>query len=176
MENQNLKLEFATAADVHEISALVNSAYRGESSKQGWTTEADLLGGQRTDPETLEKSLSVPCNFVFTYRENGEMKACVNLMQKESSCYLGMLTVKPTLQKSGLGRKVLSAAEEIARRQFGSKEMYMTVITIREELISWYERCGYRRTGEFENFPYGDEKFGIPKRPDLKFEILRKRL
>jgi ribosomal protein S18 acetylase RimI-like enzyme len=84
--------------------------------------------------------------------------------------------VRPELQGAGLGRVVLAEAERIAREEWGVREMHMTVIHLREDLIAWYERRGYRRTGEMSPFPYDDQRFGIPRRDDLQFELLVKAL
>jgi ribosomal protein S18 acetylase RimI-like enzyme len=166
----------AQSADVPALHALVNSAYRGDSSRQGWTTEADLLGGQRTDAEGLREVIAAEGSVVLLLEEGGVLLACVNLRRREDSAYLGMLTVKPDLQARGTGRKMLEIAEAFVRREWKSARIEMTVIRQRDELIAWYERRGYRRTGHFEPFPYGDARFGLPKRPDLEFEVLEKRL
>ena len=87
-----------------------------------------------------------------------------------------MFSVRPGLQGSGLGRFMLTTAENFARAEWKCIKMEMTVISIRAELIAWYERRGYHRTGRFKPFPYGDARFGIPKRDDLQFELLEKLL
>lgn len=158
----------------------VNSAYRGDSSRVGWTTEADLLGGQRIDLDgvrTLIARGAVDGGAVVLVHEDAEgLAACVALEPDGASCYLGMLTVRPRSQTRGLGRRLLAAAEQFARRRFGTREMHMTVIVQRVDLIAWYERRGYRRTGRRRPFPYGDPRFGLPKRPDLAFEVLSRTL
>ncbi len=167
----------ATAPDAPAINALVNSAYRGESSRAGWTTEADLLGGQRVDVERIEEIIATPGSVILIHERDGAPIACVLLERtSDTQCYLGMLTVKPALQGDGIGRRMLDAAERWAIEAWESRVMHMTVITLRTELIAWYERCGYRRTGKRQPFPYGDERFGRPKRPDLVFEVLTKAL
>ena len=167
----------ATAADAFAINDLVNSAYRGDSSRAGWTTEADMLGGQRVDVERIEEIIATPDSVILIHERDGSPIACVLLERRsETQCYLGMLTVKPTLQGDGLGRRMLDAAERWAIEVWSSRVMHMTVITLRTELIAWYERRGYRRSGKREPFPYGDERFGLPKRPDLVFEVLTKPL
>jgi len=166
----------ATAADAPAVAALVNSAYRGESSKAGWTTEADLLGGQRVDGARLVEMIMTPDNVILLFEADGALLGCVHLERTGEDCYLGMLTVKPTSQGGGLGRQLLEAAERWAIEHWFSRIMHMTVITQRAELIAWYERRGYRRTGERKPFPYGDERFGLPRRDDLVFDVLRKQL
>ena len=169
-------LRVADAADADTLAALINSAYRGESSKRGWTTEADLLGGQRTDPDTLRKTIADKRNAILLVEEEGAPVCCVFLQRKADGAYLGMLTVKPELQARGLGKRLVAAAEQWARGAWQAKTIEMTVIQKRRELIAWYERRGYANTGRTEPFPYGDEKFGLPKVDDLEFVILEKSL
>lgn len=166
----------AAAADAPALAALVNSAYRGDSSRAGWTTEADLLGGQRIDVERLAETIAAPGNVILLHERDQVLVACVHLERTGDDCYLGMLTVRPTMQRSGLGRQLLEAAERWAVEQWGSRSMQMTVIVQRIELIAWYERHGYGRTGERRPFPYGDERFGLPRRADLAFVVLSKPL
>lgn len=166
----------ATSADVEALAALVNSAYRGDSSRAGWTTEAGLLDGQRTDPESLRAALAAPGTVILVFEEADRLDACVHLERRGDGCYVGMLTVRPTLQAGGLGRRLLAAAEDFAREEWQARAAQMTVIVQRSELIAWYERRGYARTGESRPFPYGDPRFGLPRRDDLRFEVLEKLL
>jgi predicted N-acetyltransferase YhbS len=164
----------AQLADIPALDTLVNSAYRGNSSRQGWTTEADLLDGIRTDREALVQMLQEPGTTILVhYTESGRLTGCVYLKNKGTSLYLGMLTVAPTEQNQGLGKKMLTAAEQQARTE-GCTSIRMTVISVRAELIAWYERHGYRATGETEPFP-DDPRFGIPKQK-LQFIVLEKPL
>ena len=184
-----LALRAARREDAEALSALVNSAYRGDSSRVGWTTEADLLGGQRTDPDALRESIEqgeTMGDRVLLVHEAVQpsgpaggsaalaIDACVQLERHGDEAYLGMFTVRPTLQGGGLGRRLLAGAEQDARRRWGVTAVHMTVIAQRAELIAWYERRGYRATGETAPFPYGDARFGEPLRPDLHFVVLRK--
>ncbi|HEY8269713.1 MAG TPA: GNAT family N-acetyltransferase [Pseudobdellovibrionaceae bacterium] len=160
-----------------EISELVNSAYRGEGAKKGWTTEADLLSGQRTDVASI-RHLIEKDNSVMLLAENensGKLEGCVHLEKHDEKCYLGMLTVKPTLQRQGLGAMLLEEAEAFAQF-WDCTSIYMTVIAQRTELIQWYEKHGYKNSGENKSFPYGDERFGIPKLQDLYFVVLEKKM
>ena len=173
----------ARTADLPEVARLVNSAYRGEAARQGWTHEADLLDGQRTDPVFLAEQLAGPDpSVVLCLREadTGPILACVflELVRGDTDaarCDLGMLTVSPALQARGLGRILLTGAEDFARI-WGAAALMITVISARQELIAWYERRGFRRTGETEPFPYEDERFGLPKSDDLQFLLLSKTL
>jgi ribosomal protein S18 acetylase RimI-like enzyme len=176
MPQKPLVTRAATAADAPELVALINSAFRGESSKTGWTTEADLLGGQRVDVERLAETIAAAHHVVLLHEQNDELVGCVQLQRTGDDCYLGMLTVRPGLQGAGLGRQLLEAAERWAIAHWSSRSMRMSVIVQRVELIAWYERRGYRLTGERKPFPYGDARFGLPRRADLVFEVLWKNL
>jgi ribosomal protein S18 acetylase RimI-like enzyme len=171
-----LKVRQAAIDDAPALVALVNSAFRGESSRAGWTTEDHLVGGQRIDVERLSETLSQPDVAILVYEEAGVPVASLLLERTGEDCYLGMMTVRPTAQGQGLGRQMLETAERWAVAHWSSKSMHMTVIAQRSELIAWYERRGYRRTGERKPFPYGDERCGLPKRDDLEFEVLSKSL
>jgi GNAT superfamily N-acetyltransferase len=166
----------ATLADVPAIHALVESAYRGESSRAGWSTEADLLGGQRTDAEDIRSCVERERSLVILLERDGALVACAHVAVEDGAGYFGMFSVRPTLQGGGIGKVVLAEAERIARDEWKLTEMRMTVIDVRDELIAFYERRGYHRTGVKKPFPYGDERFGLPKRDDLRFEVLAKQL
>ncbi|MFC4502789.1 MULTISPECIES: GNAT family N-acetyltransferase [Streptomyces] len=166
----------ATDADVDALVALVESAYRGDDSRAGWTTEADILQGQRTDPEGVREVIKSPDSRLLTVEREGRVVACCQLEHRGDHAYFGMFAVSPTLQGAGLGKVVIAEAERQAREIWGATEMHMTVISVREDLIAWYERRGYRRTGRTSPFPYGDERFGIPQRADLEFELLVRKL
>lgn len=166
----------AGASDVGEVVRLIQSAYRGESSRAGWTTEADLLGGQRTDAEEVDSVIATPCGFMLVGRQEGALVACAQLERRGDEAYFGMFAVDPRRQGSGLGSALLAEAERAARDDLGARALHMTVIRQREDLIAWYGRRGYERTGETRPFPYGDERYGLPRRPDLEFVVLAKPL
>ncbi|MEO3784079.1 GNAT family N-acetyltransferase [Actinocorallia sp. B10E7] len=169
-------LREAVPGDAPAVVALVESAYRGDASRTGWTTEADLLDGQRTDTAAVLEIIEAEDSRVLLVERDGVTTACCQLERRGEIAYFGMFAVRPSLQGSGLGRHVLALAEREARAFWGVREMQMTVISVRAELIAWYERRGYRRTGESRPFPYGDERFGVPRRPDLEFIVLTKPL
>jgi len=161
--------------DVALVVELVESAYRGDSSRAGWTTEADILGGQRTDPQAVLEVIRDPQSvLLLAFSGGGTVEACCHVERYDDYAYFGMFAVRPTLQGGGLGKAVLAEAERLVVERWGVSEMHMTVISVREELIAWYERRGYRRTGKMSPFPYGDERFGLPKRDGLEFELLVK--
>jgi DNA-binding MarR family transcriptional regulator len=168
----------AEVADLPTIVALMNRAYRG-SGTSGWTTEAEYITGNRTtEPLLREDVASKPHASLLTWRDLGEgkLKGCVWLEPLgNDSWYLGSLTVDPERQNEGLGHAVLSAAEEWTRER-GGKRVQITVVNVREALIAWYRRRGYRETGETQPFPYGDDRFGTPQRDDLSFVVLEKDL
>lgn len=166
----------AADADVPALVALIESAYRGDSSRTGWTTEADILQGRRTDPDGVRRVVEAPGSRLLVVERDGELVACCQLEHRGEAAYFGMFAVRPGLQGAGLGKVIIAEAERTVRESWGVREMHMTVISVREELIAWYERRGYRRTGELSPFPYGDERFGIPQRDDLAFELLVKDL
>ncbi|MFI9048835.1 GNAT family N-acetyltransferase [Streptomyces sp. NPDC053427] len=172
------ELTFRTAvdADIPELVGLIESAYRGDASRAGWTTEADLLEGQRTDPDGVAAVVRAESGRLLLAERDGELIACCQLEHRGDHAYFGMFAVRPALQGGGLGKVIIAEAERTAQTLWGAREMRMTVIRQREELIAWYERRGYRRTGELTPFPYGDDRFGIPQRADLEFELLVKAL
>ena len=165
-------ITIATIEDIEALNKLVHSAYRGESSKKGWTSEADLLGGIRTSEKDLLDTIQTPKTFIFKYLESEKILGCVMLAEKENAVYLGMLTVSPDLQGGGIGKKLLNYAEIFALEK-GIFKIEMTVISVRSELIAWYERHGYVRTGETKPFPMDDPNFGEPKQ-FLEFVMMEK--
>jgi ribosomal protein S18 acetylase RimI-like enzyme len=162
----------ATQEDVPELVALINGAYRGEGAKKGWTTEADLLDGTRTDDVHLAKLIGDPGGVLLKCLNDEErIIGCVNLQKHGNKLYLGMLTVSPELQGGGVGKRMLEAATDYAGQQ-QCAAIYMTVISVRHDLIAWYERHGYKKTGERKPFPVGPA-FGIQKQP-LEMIVLEK--
>lgn len=171
----------ATLADVPAVLALVEGGYRGESAKRGWTHEADLLGGQRTDADAIADIINDPRQTLLLLEQSDALVGCVLIADKgerggDRIAYLGMLTVDPALQAGGHGRTLLQDGERYAVQAFGATVMEMTCIKSRTELIAWYLRRGYHDTGREEPFPLDDPRFGLPKTRDLVFVVLAKRL
>lgn len=167
----------ATAADVPALQALVESAYRGESARQGWTHEADLLGGQRTDADALATAIANPEHVILLARDDDTLVGCVEISRAAAGrAYLGLLSVAPDRQGGALGKALIAAAETEGQARFGATHIEMTVIRQRAELIAYYERRGYAPTGETRPFPYGDTRFGEPRVADLIFVVLEKPL
>jgi len=166
----------AVPADVPALVALVNDCYRGDASRQGWTTEADLLDGQRVDADGMAELLGRTNTIVLVAEADGLLVACCELRRGVNGAYFGMFSVRPGVQGGGLGGKVLAEAERTAVDAWGCRLMRMKVLKQRPELIAWYERRGYTGTGKTEPFPYGDETFGLPRRADLAFVELTREL
>ncbi len=167
----------AVPADIPALHALIESAYRGESSRAGWTTEADLLAGQRTDPDDLADILADPKQVLLTAWRGGELVGCILIADRDEGIgYFGMLSIRPTLQGGGLGRGLVEAAHAAMADRFGARRVRISVLPQRDTLIAWYERLGYRKTGDTLPFPYGNPRFGLPKRDDLYFVVMDREL
>jgi GNAT superfamily N-acetyltransferase len=178
MNPNSLDLFCFRPAQAHEaalIVELVNTAYRGDSSKQGWTTEADLLDGQRTELEEVESAISATGSLILLGVSATGIFASTHLQKDAEAAWLGMLAVHPPLQGQGLGKRLMAAAEAWVSSQWGVQTMRMSVISQRHDIIAFYERRGYVRTGRLRPFP-ASEKFGLAKVPNLMLEDLEKRL
>jgi ribosomal protein S18 acetylase RimI-like enzyme len=167
----------ATLHDIPALNQLVNSAYRGDYSRQGWTTEADLLDGQRTDELALRELIETPGQQLeLALNSEQKLLGCVHLRRElPETIYFGMLTVGPSLQGQGLGKKLLEHIELIARHE-GMRFIRMTVLPQRKELIAFYERRGFRPTGKIEAFPVNDPRYGLPKVSGLELKEFLKKL
>jgi len=169
-----MSISNASKENIPALVSLLNSAYRGEESKQGWTTEADMVAGDlRTDEDNMNELMQLPgATFLKYTNEKNEIEGCVFLHKRHGNLYLGMLSVSPALQTKGIGKQIMAAAELYAKDQ-GCPAVFMRVISIRHELIAWYERQGYFKTGEIQ--PFDDTKFGTATMP-LEFILMQKNL
>jgi ribosomal protein S18 acetylase RimI-like enzyme len=184
-KSSGLNVRNASLADLEQLVSLINGAYRGESGRRGWTTEAELISGQRVDREMIADLLKLPNSYVIVVEDSSRLEAslvgCIHLQSETLETGVvrgrfGMLTVSVERQNEGVGDRLLEVAEAFARERFTATEMSMYVISIRDTLIAWYTRRGYRNTGERAPFPYGDLRFGQPLREDLEFIVMSKRL
>lgn len=172
-----LRIRQAGTDDIAALLPLIEGAYRGEGSRRGWTTEADLLGGQRTDAEALAEILADPKQAILMAEIGGQLVGSVLMADRgEGTGYLGMLSVDPTRQGHGLGKALVRAVEAGVVERFGAQRIEMQVLWQRDSLLAWYERMGYRRTGETRPFPMDNPRMGLPLRDDLWFEVLEKAL
>jgi ribosomal protein S18 acetylase RimI-like enzyme len=169
-----MSISIAGKVDIPALVKLLNGAYRGEESKQGWTTEADMVAGNlRTDEDNMTELMQLPGAIFLKYtNEKNEIEGCVFLHKRLGKLYLGMFCVSPALQKKGTGKQIMAASEAYAKEQ-DCPAVFMRVISIRHELIAWYERQGYYKTGEVQ--PFEDTKFGTAKQP-IDFIVLQKDL
>lgn len=168
-------IQIASAADISFVVSLLNSAYRGDVSRQGWTTEAHLIEGEvRTDHASVKEVTEMDNSVVLKYvNEGSQIIGCVNLQQHGHKIYLGMFAVSPQLQGGGVGKKLLHAAEEYALQR-NCHSIYMTVISVRTELIDWYKRHGYKETGEKKSFD--EDGLSGKHLQQLEFAVLEKQL
>jgi ribosomal protein S18 acetylase RimI-like enzyme len=175
------KIAAVTEDDVDEIATLVNSAYRGESARAGWTNEGHLLDGERTNAAILSEELQTPGLTILCLRESdgNQLLGCVSLTFKQDSsgldCYLGMLTIRPTLQNAKLGQKLMAESEKFAAHA-GAKRVWLGVIQLRTELLAWYIRRGYQPTGETKPFPEDRVRFPRLTNDPMHFVLLHKQL
>lgn len=153
MSPTELTFRIARKDDADSIVKLVNSAYRGDSSRAGWTTEADLLTGVRVQAEDVRELIETEGSMILLCLRDEEIIGSVNLLKTEDKAYLGMFAVNPLLQGAGIGKQFMQAAETLVKQEWQSRAMWMTVITSRHELIAYYERRGYQRTGRLVPFP-----------------------
>jgi hypothetical protein len=172
----NLQFPFALPEQANEIAALVNSVYRGENAKKGWTTEAGILGGIRITPEKTEEYINTPGSIIMLAVHDNKIIGCVHLEKDGDSCWLGMLSVDVNYQTFGLGKILIEKSESVVKDKFRCGEMKMKVIGIRKELVDYYIRRGYEPTGERVDFTGGEDTFGKPFVQNLHFEILAKKL
>lgn len=181
MPTPDLAFRTATDADVEAVVALVQSAYRGEASRAGWTTEADLIDGQRTDAGLVRETLARPDATILLAEGagSGRILACAEITTYDGpggGGYFGMFAVDPAEQGRGIGSAVLDEIERIVRDERGHERLVLVVISLRVEMIDLYSRRGFVPTGEMHRFPYGEERYGRPRRDDLELLVMAKTL
>ena len=170
MPERPLEFRPATLADVPDLHRLVESAYRGESARGGWTHEADLLETPRSSAEGLSAVVADPREVVLLAFDGERLVGCVQVSRASDDVgYFGLLTVDPSLQAGGLGRRLIAEAETWAAARWGASRMELSVVSVRSELIAYYERRGYRLTGETRPFP-------VPVDPPLTLAVMEKPL
>jgi GNAT superfamily N-acetyltransferase len=167
----------AELVDAEAVAKLVNAAYRGETSRKGWTTEADILEGLRTTTVEIANIIKRDNAFVLIGVLKDEIVATICCEWQElafkDTVHFGMIAVKPSLQNKGYGKKMIQAAEAMTRREWRVVGFHMAVISIRHELIAFYERLGYKLTGEFAVFPVKSDLWQ-PKVEGLNLQYLAK--
>jgi len=168
-----LTFRVATEMDAESIAEIVNGAYRPKKGEGGWTHESDLVKGDRTTPDqvrTLIKDSSVVVGL-----SADAIVCCAHVAIEHGAAHIGMLAVSPKLQATGLGKALLGYAERYATEVLGASDMVLIVLRNRPELIAFYLRRGYERTGEFQAYPT-DLSVGTPVRDGLELDVLRKRV
>ncbi|RKQ59058.1 ribosomal protein S18 acetylase RimI-like enzyme [Vogesella indigofera] len=165
----------ATSDDADAIADLVNRAYRPPAGAAGWTHESELVTGARINAAQVRLTLAQDDSHILLGLQQARLCACVNVVADGDGCYIGMLAVDPAIQAGGLGKQMLTHAEQFARQHFQASYCHMTVLSARPELLAYYLRRGYRQTGEYQPFPH-DANAGTPLRADLQIEVLRKTL
>jgi len=171
---ETLTFRRATTDDVPALLELVTNAYRGEASRQGWTTEADLIDGQRLDTDVLRADIDRADSLIILGERGADLIGCAHIAKDGAeTAYFGMFAVRPTGQNQGDGKRILAEAERLAVAEWDVRVMRMTVISLRDSLIAFYERRGFRRTGAHKPF-HLDTRFGVPRRDDLRLDVLEK--
>lgn len=164
----------ATRSDVSALAALINRAYRGESSRLGWTTEADLLSGLRIDGMGVKAIVDDPDSTLWLSEQDGRIVASLHARHRNGAVHLGLFSVEPALQGAGIGTRLLSFAEAEAKKKWKVRKAVMEVISRRHDLIAYYERHGYHQTGETVAFP--TSSLWHPLVSDLEMAVLEKSL
>lgn len=171
--NSTRHIRLAFVGEAAAIAALIEHAYRGEEARRSWTTEADFLTGPRSSLAEIKSLIADPkSRFVVAVEGDATLGPCALIRNEEGVGYFGMFGVRPDLQGAGLGREMLAAAEREVRALWDCPAMIMTVISLRKELIAYYERRGYRVTGETKPFPFDEHTSAT--RTDFHLVVLRK--
>lgn len=157
-----LKYRLAINTDIAQLVKLINAAYR-QKNENTWTTEAEIVMGERISYAQLEQLFKNHNFHLLVAEQNNQVVACIGLTFDESSVEIGTFAISPNWQNQGLGKLVLDNAEKYAKDiQFDLKTYVMWVLSVRTELIAFYERRGYIQTGVVEDYPL-DADVGIPQ-------------
>lgn len=154
MIEPHLHFDFAGLADVPHVAALIERAYRGPAAAKGWTNESTLLEGPRSSPGEVEQLIRDPDARFVVARDGDTMVACALIKKSGDGAYFGMFAIDPDRQGGGLGKAMMAQSETSARTLWGARFIKLSVISLRDELIAWYQRRGYVRTGVSEPFPF----------------------
>lgn len=168
MDFSDFKLDRASVDQSQAICELLNSAYRGTG---GWTTESNIISGNRTNLHEIKAAIKLPNSYFFVVYQSNRLASCIHITKKDDHAQFGFFAVQPSLQGNGLGTYVLKQAEIFAKTCLHSKKLLMIVVSQRTELIAFYERRGYQRTGQIEDLPVS---IGIPKQAHLTIDYLEK--
>lgn len=174
MTDLPLNLGFASLDDVAEVAALIELAYRGPEAAKGWTSEAALLTGPRSSPAEIAQLIGDPDSRFVTARRGDRLIGCALIQKRGDGAYFGMFAIQPGEQGTGLGKTMMAQCEMAARELWGARHLKLTVISLRDKLIAWYERRGFRQTGEREPFPFDSATGAL--RTDFDLIVLEKPL
>jgi len=169
-----IRFAYATLADVPRVAALIEIAYRGEVAATGWTNEAAILKGLRSSPREVERLVRA-ADSRFVLALGGDVLAGSALIKRHGDgAYFGMFAIDPSRQQQGLGKVIMAQCETAARELWAARYLRLSVISLRHELIGWYERRGFVRTGEHEPFPFNEAPGAL--RTDFDLVVLQKPL
>jgi ribosomal protein S18 acetylase RimI-like enzyme len=172
----DLQIRPARPGDAEVLVALIRSAYRGDTSRAGWTSEADLVEGDRISAGQVRAMIERSGSLMLVAQNQSGIVACCQLENRGAGlAYFGTFAVSPEDQGAGLGRQLMAEAEHQAVTAFAASRLEMTVLAQQDKLIAYYERRGFRRTGETRPFP-ADPRYARPLRDDLYFVVLVKHL
>jgi ribosomal protein S18 acetylase RimI-like enzyme len=167
------RFRIASKSDIEAIVGLVNNAYRPESGVSGWTHESELISGSRTNDSHIMEIMAKPDSIILVGLKTSEIIACVHIEKTGKNTHIGMLAVSPALQGIGTGKQMLAHAEMYASVNFGSEKFIIVVVSPRSELISFYLRRNYQKTGILKEYPLS-AGIGTPKLANLKIKVLEK--
>ena len=154
---KHLKFRFAQSADITKLVDLINSAYRQQHGNS-WTSEAEIVTGQRINASQLEHALSQDHFQLWIALQDEQIVACIGLTFNLYDVEIGTFCITPHFQNQGIGKQVLDFAENYVRQKIRLEHQHlndfvMWVLSARTELIAYYERRGYVQTGSVDDYP-----------------------